>query len=345
VALGGALISAGKAAMEDKRAADNLANTLGNLKGVTQEQIDATGDWIDSMELATLVSDTDLRAAVGKLALATGNLSDAQNLAKLATDVAAGSGKNYATVTDAMAKAATGNTKQLIRQFPWLVLNKDGTLDLESATKQLGKTYSGAAAKAAANDPWKRLSVIWGMLTEALGEGLLPLLKTMGEWFAKPSNRQRILDIVKALGDFARTAGEKAAKAIEKFLEWLESPEGKRAMREFKSNLMAIIAVLKMMAHWIGVVLEWCYRFARWISANPKAGKVVTGTTRLPSIPQTASFAAATGPTATTSGTVNAAQFGGAPQNVIVTEEQIYRAVARLLMRGEARNGRAVVWG
>jgi methyl-accepting chemotaxis protein len=30
---------------------------------------------------------------------------------------------------------------------------------------------------------------------------------------------------------------------------------------------------------------------------------------------------------------------------VIVTEEQIYRAVSRLLMRGEARNGRRVVWG
>jgi hypothetical protein len=240
VALGGVMIDAANAAMEDKKQADNLVNTLKNIPGVTQAAIDKNAAWIDSMELATLVSDTDLRAAVGKLALATGDLADAQNLAKLATDVAAGSGKSYATVTDAMAKAAAGNTTQLTRMFPWLDKNNDGTVTLTEATEGLGEAYSGAAAKAAKNDPWKRMKVIWDQLYEAVGELLLPVIEKLGDWFADPKNRAAIGRMIDKVSELSREMGGKLVDAIRNLMEWLKDPANQRTLKNWAEGFADI---------------------------------------------------------------------------------------------------------
>lgn len=58
-----------------KNSQDKLANTLRKVEGVTEDAIDANEDWISSMQLATNVSDTELRAAVGRLTRGAGTLS------------------------------------------------------------------------------------------------------------------------------------------------------------------------------------------------------------------------------------------------------------------------------
>ena len=61
---GAALVQFGQAAAEDYRSAQKLEDALLGLKGVTKAQADATADMIAEMELATSISDEDLRPAM-----------------------------------------------------------------------------------------------------------------------------------------------------------------------------------------------------------------------------------------------------------------------------------------
>lgn len=335
VGLAEGLIDAAKAGAEDERQARKLAHTLSNIPGITQEAIDKNAEWIDSMELATLVSDTDLRNAVGKLAQATGDLGEAQKLAALATDVAAESGKSYATVADALAKAAAGNTAQLERMFPWLDKNKDGTVSLAEATEGLGDKFKGAAGEAAKNDPWKRIGVIWGQLKEQVNKALQPSLDRLGDWFKQPQNVARVQKMIKSVGDLGEKVGVWLLAQLEKFLKWIESAAFHRAVITWKLRFDAIVESVRGAIRY----LESLYTLIQ---------KVISVLTKIPRGPlglipggfsSPTSAGVMSGPTATTTATTAAPT----PPTVIVTEEQVYRAVQRLLLRGDARNGRLVM--
>ena len=58
-----------KAAIEDEAAQNRLATALKNATGATNDQIKATEDYILKTELATGKTDTELRSALGRLAL------------------------------------------------------------------------------------------------------------------------------------------------------------------------------------------------------------------------------------------------------------------------------------
>lgn len=250
VALADFMWEAGKAALEDEQSADKLAETLKNIPGITQKAIDANEDWISSMQLSTHVADTELRTAISKLTLATGDLKTAQELTTLAVDVAAGSGKNLTTVTDALAKAANGNTAALTRMFPWLDKNKDGTVTYAEAVEGLGDAYEGAAEKAADNDPWKKLKIIWDELKESLGTWLLPLVNKFGEWFKDKKNQRAIQDIIDKVGELARQMGEKLVPAIEDFLEWVMSEKGKQDMKRWAGYIESTASAVEKLFKW-----------------------------------------------------------------------------------------------
>jgi len=116
-----------KSAIEDAAAQTKLALTLKNVTGATDNQIAATEDYITKTSLAFGVTDEDLRPSLERLSRATGDLSKAQKLQAVALDVSAGSGKSLEAVTNAMAKAAEGNTA---------ALGKLG-IDLEEHTSEL----------------------------------------------------------------------------------------------------------------------------------------------------------------------------------------------------------------
>jgi hypothetical protein len=91
-------VSAVKAAIEDEKAQASLAQTLRNTTQATDEQIKATEDYIDATQRATGVADDQLRPSLQRLLTSTNDLAKAQQLQKLALDVAAGSGKSLEEV-------------------------------------------------------------------------------------------------------------------------------------------------------------------------------------------------------------------------------------------------------
>lgn len=348
LAAGAALVDFGAEALADKKSADNLARTLKTIPGITDEMVTANDAWISSMQLATNISDTDLRNAVQKLALATGDLKTAQDLAALSTDAAAGSGKSYSKVSDAMAKAAAGNTSQLERMFPWLDKNKDGTLTLKEATDGLGKAYGGAAKAAADRSPWERLKTIWGEIKESLGTAVIPAVEEFGEWFKSKKNQKAVQDFIDGIAEAARQMGDELVPAIRDFLKWMGSEAARKDMSDFASDMRDLAGAVASLVSWLASAYGWAKKVYDWLK---KFDDVTTGAiwgkfgfpgSGRATPTGNAVRSANVNPMTRAAGTI-AAPVTTQAVTVIATEEQVYRAVSRLVMRGDARNGRTVM--
>jgi hypothetical protein len=114
-AVGVGALALARGAADDQKAATVLANTLKNTTGATKAQTAAVEAWISKQGQLTGITDDELRPALGKLLAATHDVSKAQQLAKLAMDVSAGSGKDLSVVTAAIARAQNGNVGALSR--------------------------------------------------------------------------------------------------------------------------------------------------------------------------------------------------------------------------------------
>jgi hypothetical protein len=249
--VGASMLKFAEDAIADNKVAQGLADTLDKIPGVTQKVIDANSSWIDSMELATSVSDDKLRAAMGKLATATGDVTEAQKLTALAADVSTGRNISLEASTKLLEKAANGNTAALEKQMPWLDKNRDGTITYDEAVKGLTKRFGGAAEAASNRDPYAKMLIIWGQLKEALGQWILPFLDKFSEWFKNKDNQKKIQDFIDKVADLSEQLGKKAVKAIGDFIDWLNSPEGKAAMADFKENMDKIWKAVQSVVKWL----------------------------------------------------------------------------------------------
>jgi hypothetical protein len=190
-ALGYALAGATKAAMEDEAAQVELARTLNISASATDAQIAATETMISKMSLASGIADDDLRPALANLARGTKDIDKAQQGLSLAMDISTATGKDLATVSDALAKAYGGNMKGLKALSPEMAaLIKDGA-DLNTVMDVLGGTFGGATATAAgtAEGQMKRFGIAIAEAKENIGaalipvvEKVLPLLTALGAW-------------------------------------------------------------------------------------------------------------------------------------------------------------------
>jgi hypothetical protein len=176
-------VDAVKAAIEDEKAQVSLAQTLKNVTKATDAQVKATEDYIDKTARATGVADDQLRPSLDRLVRSTQDVTKAQKLQQLALNIAAGTGKDLATVTEALGKAYDGNLGALKRIGVPLDENIVKTKDFDAAVIALSDTFEGQA-DAAANTFAGRLArfkVAIDEAKESLGQALLPLL----ERFAK----------------------------------------------------------------------------------------------------------------------------------------------------------------
>jgi LysM repeat protein len=138
-----------KGALADQKAQVQLANSIRNTTNATNQQIRELENYIQATSFATGVSDEQLRPAINRLVLATGDLSEAQKLSSLAMDISAGTGRDLESVTTALAKAAGGQYTSLQRLGVGLSKSVLETKDLDKITGVLADKFQGQAAAAA----------------------------------------------------------------------------------------------------------------------------------------------------------------------------------------------------
>ena len=209
-----------KSAIEDAAAQTKLALTLKNVTGATDDQIAATEDYITQTSLAFGVTDDELRPSLERLARATGDVEKAQKLQTVAIDVAAGSGKSLEAVTNAMAKAAEGNTAALSKLGIGLTSAQLKTMSMEQITAKLGDTFQNQAAAKADTFQGKltRLQIAFDEGKETVGGFILTAITPLVEIIVNK--------VVPAIQDFTDNLGEKlrpVMKILEPIINGLKS--------------------------------------------------------------------------------------------------------------------------
>lgn len=202
-------------AIEDQKAQVALATALRNTINATDDQIEATTRYLDSLELQVGINNNELIPSLQKLIQATGSLEQAQGLQSLALDVSAGSGKSLIQVTDGLVRALGGNLGALKK----LGINLDETIiknkDLNGALAVLSSTFGGQALKRAETFEFQieRLRLQFDQTLDSLGYALLPVLEELANTFRNdllPIFEQFIAQnkdqIAEAFRDFAKFA-------------------------------------------------------------------------------------------------------------------------------------------
>jgi hypothetical protein len=182
LAYAGVLLKQGvESAIADEQAQAKLATTLQNVTGATDAQIAAVESQILQTSLLTGLTDDELRPSFERLVRATKDSDAALKLQSIAVDVAAGSGKSLEAVTNAMAKAAEGNTASLAKLGIGLTSAQLKTMDMDAITKQLATTFGGQAAVQADTFAGKmaRLKVAFDEGKETIGSFVLDAITPM----------------------------------------------------------------------------------------------------------------------------------------------------------------------
>ena len=115
-AIGGLAVVIGdatKAAIEDAKAQALLAQAITNNTLAGEANIKVAEAFIEKTMMSAAVADDELRPALASLVQVTGEMTSAQDGLTLALDVAAATGVDLGTATDAIAKAYGGNMKAL----------------------------------------------------------------------------------------------------------------------------------------------------------------------------------------------------------------------------------------
>ena len=149
VGLGAAAVDFTKAAIEDQAAQEQLARNIRGVTTATDKAISKNEEWLSGLSMATATADDDLRPALAKLVIGTEDLAQAQDGLQLALDISAGTGKDLATVSDALSKAYAGNDKGLKALDPRMKSLLKAGIDVEGAMSILADTFGGDAAAAA----------------------------------------------------------------------------------------------------------------------------------------------------------------------------------------------------
>jgi len=136
-----------KAFAEDEKAAGQLSKTLQNL-GQSYAVLSTAG-FIQNLQNQTGVLDDQLRPAFTQLVNSTLDARKAQQLLSVALDTSAGTGRDLASVTAALSKAALGENTALGKLNIGLTKAELKTMDLDKVTTYLAKKFNGQAALAA----------------------------------------------------------------------------------------------------------------------------------------------------------------------------------------------------
>jgi len=202
------LVDGVKSAIEDEAAQAKLATTLQNVTNATDAQIAAVEDYITQTALANGITDDVLRPSLDRLIRSTKDVTKAQELQTLALDIAAGTGKDLKTVSEALGKAYDGNLGALKKLGVGIDESIIKSKNFDAAAAALSKTFEGQASKQAETFQGKmaRLTVAFDEAKETVGSYVLDALTPLISGFVDKG--------IPAISDFAKNLGETLGPAF-----------------------------------------------------------------------------------------------------------------------------------
>ena len=190
-----------KAFAEGEKSAALLANSLENLGfGMATKSVEA---FIGQLQLATGVSDTELRPAMSRLVQTLGSVALAQDALTLAMDVSAASGISLDTVVSDIAQAYAGNLKGLKKYNLGLTALELKTMSVSDIMAKFNDIFGGGAAVAADTFAGKlaRITTALDKAKGDLGKGIIDALIVA-------TGSQDIEALQQKIIDFGKYAGE-----------------------------------------------------------------------------------------------------------------------------------------
>lgn len=173
-----------KAAAEDAKAQEILAETIRATTNATAAQIKGVEEYITQTSIAVGVTDDQLRPAFSRLVRSTKDTEEAQRLLNLALDLSVATSKPVETIANALGKAYDGNTTALAKLGLGLDSNLLKSKDNEAIIKSLETTYStfaeGAAETAAVK--FERIRIATDEAKESIGAALLPIVTKLADY-------------------------------------------------------------------------------------------------------------------------------------------------------------------
>lgn len=257
-----------EAASADAKSAAQVAGVMRNVTHATEAQIRAADDWLSRLSLTVAIADDDLRPAFSRLIAATGDVGKAQSELTIALDIAAGTGKDFNAVADAMVKAQNGNVGAFGRLG---IATKDAQgnqLTLNQILDTAQQKWGGLAAQVANTDPMAKAQIAFGELQESLGKFLLPVLQTAVDLFNEKvyPALQAIFakihdDLAPVIRDTLKPAWDDLKKSVDELLKSLEPLFGKMSAGELivaglHAAILELAAVMRVVAFLVGLVTD-----------------------------------------------------------------------------------------
>lgn len=291
-----------KAAAEDEAAQLKLATSLKNVTGATDTQIASVEKYILKTSLATGINDEQLRPSLDRLARSTKNVEEAQKLQTLALDIAAGTGKDLETVSNALAKAYDGNFGALGKLGGGIDAATLKTKDFDLITKQLSDTFKDQASLQADTFEGKmaRLKVAFGEAKESVGgfilDALTPVLNSIVQYVVpavqsfvealggKKGLSSAFADLVSAAKSFIIPVIKGIQAAFETIRQSVsDNQEELKAIVDFAKKFLlpffggALKLGIEAVARAFGLILDTVGKIVRTLQTMISIGKTIGG--------------------------------------------------------------------
>lgn len=250
------LKDAAAAAIADEKSMVALATAMDNV-GLSAQNAGAE-DFVKSLMLATGTADDELRPALQRLITATGDLGQSQDLLNTALDISAATGKDVVSVSQALAKASTGQISALTRLGIPLDQNIVKTKDFGAAVEVLNQKFGGQAAAAADTygGQLKRVQTAAGEAQETIGYALLDAVESASSAFGGAGGMvegitqagEKAADLVAGIGQAVVILGDLKSTA-----DSLQVPLGDTSVSLSDIGMEAVKSLPGVGALWDGV--------------------------------------------------------------------------------------------
>jgi len=231
-----------KAAMEDQASQVELQRQLEKTFGANDALTASAERYISVTQLRTGTSDTELRASLGNLVRATGDLQLSTQLLNLAQDISASTGKDLASVSISLAKASQGQFTALSKLGIPIDENTKKSKDFEKVLGLLNDQFGGAAVTQA-NTFGGQLKILqgqFGEIVETVGAALLPYLQKLSDFLVK--------NVAPAIQRITTVIGEKGLIAGFQQLVFESGKAGPAVINVFKAITVGAASAVNVLA-------------------------------------------------------------------------------------------------